>query len=384
VTSESVREYLAAMRRRYQDAPKATKSRLLDEVCAVTGHHRKAAIRALNRPPRAAARGRRGRPQVYAPAIVPALVELWQLSDRLCGKRLAPFLPELLDSLLRHNELALAPEVVEQLLQLSPATIDRLLRRERQRLPASPLRQSRALSTVSQLVPVRTFGEWTDVAPGALQADLVLHSGASTSGFHLTTLVAVDVASGWTECQAVWGKGKGRVGGAIHRVRERLPMSLLSLHTDNGGEFLNQILYPWCVEAGITFTRGRPYKKNDRAYVEQRNWLVVRRLVGYDRYATKAAYVLLQRLYADLRLYLNYFQPGRKLITKERDGARLTKRYDVAQTPYRRLLASGVLTETAQTQLQAEYERINPVRLKARIDATLEALWDVAEDELEG
>ncbi len=153
------------------------------------------------------------------------------------------------------------------------------------------------MSAIRALVPVRTFGEWEGVQPGSLQMDLVMHCGESTEGFYLTTLVAVDVATGWSERRAVWGKGKERVGTAVHHTRTALPFPLLEIHTDNGGEFLNDLLYPWCQQEGIRFTRGRPYKKNDQAYVEQKNWTSVRRLVGNDRYASKAAYEALQRVY---------------------------------------------------------------------------------------
>ena len=182
------------------------------------------------------------------------------------------------------------------------------------------------------------------MSPGALQADLVLHCGESTGGFYLTTLVAVDVATGWTELEAVWGMGKSRVGTAVHHVRGRLPFPMRSLHTDNGSEFvINHVLFAYCRKEGISLTRGRGYKKNDQAYVEQKNWVAVRRLVGNDRYATKIAHAQLKDLYALLRLQLNFLRPIRKLVDKKRVRARLRKRYHPAQTPYRRVLVSGLL-----------------------------------------
>jgi transposase InsO family protein len=228
-------------------------------------------------------------------------------------------------------------------------------------------------------VPVRTFGEWEAVPPGAVQADLVAHCGASTDGFYLTTLVAVDVATGWTECQAVWGKGQQRVGSALHHIRRRLPVRLRELHTDNGGEFLNEVIYPYCRREGIRLTRGRPYKKNDQAYVEQKNGSVVRRLIGYERYATKAAYEQLGRIYDLLRVYLNFFQPVRKLISKERVGARVRKRFDAAQTPYQRLLTAGMLDEQQRQVLDELYRSLNPVRVRAEIDQALDTLWQLSE-----
>jgi hypothetical protein len=221
---------------------------------------------------------------------------------------------------------------------------------------------------------LRTFGEWQGVAPGSIQADLVLHCGESLAGFFLTTLVAIDVATGWTECEAIWGLGKERVGAGLHRIRTRLPMGLRELHTDNGGEFINHTLVPYCKKEGIPMTRGRPYKKNDQAWVEQRNGHVVRRLIGYDRYNSHAAQTALAQYYALLRLYLNFFQPMRKLLTKERVGARVVKRYDRAATPYQRLVASGVLSRAEHARLDQQYRALNPVQLKAAMADTLRTL----------
>lgn len=379
MTRHSILEYAAALRPRYLSASRSEKSAILSEFCQLTGYHRKAAIRLLCRTPTPGTAGRRGRPRQYAHTLVPVLVEIWEASDRLCSKRLAPFLPDLVAALERHGELTLTDDARRQILQLSPATIDRMLAPVRAARGRLPLTQSSASAALKSLVPIRTFGEWRDVQPGSLQADLVFHCGEQTAGFHLTTLVTIDVATGWTECQAVWGKGQHRVGSAIHHVRANLPMPLRELHTDNGGEFLNGVLYPWCQRAGIRLTRGRPYTKNDQAYVEQRNWLIVRRLIGYDRYSTKVAHAQLCSLYSLLRLYLNFFQPLRKVIATERAGSRVRKRYDRAQTPYQRLIASGVVSDEGQRLLEQVYQQLNPVALKAEIDASLHALWKLAD-----
>lgn len=205
-----------------------------------------------------------------------------------------------------------------------------------------------------------------------------MHSGESGEGFYLTTLVGVDVATGWTECEAVWGKGQERVGTGMHHIRQRLPFVLRELHSDNGGEFINEVLYPWCKREGISRTRGRAYKKNDQAYVEQKNWSVVRRQIGYDRYCTKAAHEQLQDVYSKVRLYVNFFQPIRKLIRKERIGAKVKKVYDGAQTPYQRLLASGELDEAKRQSLEVQFRSLNPAELRRQIDEALEALWKLA------
>jgi len=376
----SVREYAASVRPHYRLASRQEKGRLLDEFCRVTERDRKVVIRLLRRRPKRA-RGRTGRPRTYDSTTLRApLEQVWEASDYLCSKRLAPFLPELVEALERHDELRLSVEQRTALVQISPATIDRLLRSVRrlhQRHGVATT--SPSIAAVRAQVPVRTFGEWDNVALGNVQADLLAHCGTSTYGFFLTSLLAVDVATGWIELQAVWGKGQQRVGSAVHHIRQLLPMPLLSLHTDNGGEFLNHILIPWCRDEHITFTRGRPHRKNDQAYVEQKNWSVLRRVIGYDRYCTRAAFLALEAVHQLLRPYVNFFQPLRKLISKERHGARVLKRYDRAQTPYRRLLASGVLTPENRAALDDEYLRLNPLQLRTDLEARLDALWKLAD-----
>ncbi len=304
---------------------------------------------------------------------------MWEASDYLCGKRLAPFLPTLVDALERHGVLTVPPALRPTLLRISAPTIDRLLRPYRRGRPHGLATTGPSRPALAAQVPLRTFGEWREARPGSLQADLVAHCGDSGEGFFLTSLVAVDVATGWTECQAVWGKGYHRVGAAVHTIQHRLPIPLHELHTDNGGEFLNHILVPYCRKEGIHFTRGRPGRKNDQAYAEQKIWAVVRRLIGYDRYTSHAAHAQLNALYGVLRLYWNFFQPLRKLTAKVRHGARVTKRYDRAQTPYQRLAASGLLTEAQRHALAAHYQELNPVALQAQIHESLQRLWRLAD-----
>jgi len=373
MSEQAVGEYALAVRRRYAAAGRAEKGRILDEFCVTTGMHRKAAIRLLNRQPRPSAR-RRGRPRRYGPEVAAELVKLWQVSDRMCGKLLAAVLPDLVEALERHRELKVTPEVRAQLLTVSPATIDRLLSRHRRRLGVQPQRRSPS-SGLKAEVPIRTWSDWKGTPVGSLQADLVLHCGESTEGFYLTSLCAVDVATGWTEVQPVWGLGKQRVGTAIHHIRQRLPFPLRSLHTDNGAEFINHTLFNWCRQEQVAFTRGRSYRKNDQAYVEQRNWLTVRRTVGYDRLASKQAYALLGQLYPLLCRQLNFFRPVRKLLTKERVGPRVLKHYDEPRTSYKRLLESDALTTQQRQALHLEMAAINPADLQRRIDLILRELW---------
>jgi len=379
MSEQAVAEYAMAVRARYLAAGKLEKGRILDEFCAATGMHRKAVIRLLNR--RTAPGGsRRGRPQHYGPEVSAALVQVWQVSDRMCGKLLAAVMPDLVAALERHGEVQLAPQVRRQLLTVSASTIDRLLQRHRRRLGRQP-RRSATSSGLKAEVPIRTWSEWRHAPVGSLQADLVLHCGESTGGFYLSSLCAVDVATGWTELQPVWGVGKQRVGTAVHHVRQRLPFTMHSLHTDNGAEFLNHLLYGWCRQEGIAFTRGRSYRKNDQAYVEQRNWLTVRRAVGYDRLAGKPAYALLGQLYPLLCQQLNFFRPVRKLVAKERTGSHVRKYYDQPRTPCQRLLQSGALTTAQADHLQQTLAALNPADLQRRIDRILRDLWRLARAE---
>ena len=374
MTRPAVLEYAAAIRPRYQAAGRKEKGRILDEFCETTGMHRKAAIRLLNQRTGPKKRGR-GRPRRYGPEVVEALVKLWEVGDRMCGKLLVAVMPALVEALERHGELRLAPEVRSRLLEISAASIDRLLRRHRSRLGRQPRRQASAAGSLKNQVPIRTWDDWKSPAVGSVQADLVLHCGESTEGFFVTSLCAVDVATGWTELQPVWGMGKQRVGTAVHHIRQRLPFALKSLHTDNGSEFINHMLFTWCRQEQIAFTRGRSYRKNDQAYVEQRNWLTVRRHVGYERLSSRQAYKLLSQLYPLLSLQLNCFRPIRKLIAKERVGARVLKRYDEPRTAYQRLLDTASLSDEARARLNAMLRDINPAELQRRIDSLLRQLW---------
>lgn len=375
MTRESIKEYVEAIRERYQKAGKEEKGKILDEFTKTTGLHRKAAIRMLNRRSPAGAGKRCGRPRQYGPRVVEALRAIWEASDRLCSKRLRPFLPELIRVMRHCGEGKMTLEIEAQLCQMSGATMDRLLRPWKQRGGRCSLSPTRPGSVLRSAIPIRTFADWQENRPGFIEVDLVAHCGESLEGFYLNTLMAVDVATGWSEFIGVWGKGQQRVGTAIHQVRQRLPFPLLGLDSDNGSEFINQDLAGWCRREGITFTRSRPYKKNDSCYVEQKNGSIVRRIIGRDRYSSKPALETLNRLYFLLRLYVNFFQPTMKLVSKTRHGATVHRVYDTARTPYQRVLQSGALTEGKKVQLHATYAHLNPVDLLKQINANVEHLW---------
>ena len=379
MTRCSIVEYAGAVRGRYLGAPKKTKTEMLNEFVATTGMHRKAVIRLLNRRGRSSGSKKRGRPRLYRHEAMAALKVAWEASDCLCSKRLQPFLSELVGILKRCGELTMTGEIEAQLGQMSPSTIDRLLRRWRKSSTRRGLSTTKPGTLLKNSIPIRTFSDWNENKPGFLEADLVAHCGESAEGFYLTTLSTVDVATGWSEPVAVWGKGQERVGGAVYHVRKQLPMPMLGLDSDNGSEFINESLYNYCQRNGIIFTRSRSYKKNDSCHVEQKNWTVIRRVIGYDRFSSKAAFKALGDVYTLLRLYINFFQPVSKLVRKSRHGAKVYKVYDTARTPYQRLLRSGVLTENKKRELADAYGALNPVTLLKEIRQSVEHLCALAE-----
>ena len=264
MTRGSILEYREALRLRYLKAEKKEKGRILDEFVQVTGYHRKSAIRLLCRDGPRKRGKRRGRQRRYGDEVVDALRKVWNASDRICSKRLKPFIGELVRIMRQHGELNVDADIEAELCQVSSSTIDRLLRPWRCLGGRRPLSTTKPGSLLKGSIPIRTFADWTDEGPGFVEVDLVAHCGESTEGFYLTTLCAVDVASGWSECIGVWGKGQQRVGSAVHRMRQRLPFTLLELASDNGSEFINHHLYNYCHKEGITFTPPRGYPAHTR------------------------------------------------------------------------------------------------------------------------
>lgn len=377
VRRQSKHELATALQGRYWRASRQNKGHMLDEFVAATGYHRKYALGLLRHGP-PGAKGRRragGRPLTYGPAVMAALEVAAQATGWICGKRLAPFLEELVPALEQEEALVLTPEVRTALLGISAATIDRRLAVLRKRAKPRGLATTKPGSLLRQQVPIRTFTAWDDQRPGFVEIDLVAHCGTTTAGRHVFTLTVVDVATGWTECAAVAHKGQEAVFAALEAVRARLPFPLLGIDSDNGSEFLNDHLVRYCQREGVTFTRCRAYHKNDQAHVEQKNWSVVRQLVGYDRYESPAALAQLERVYELVRVSVNAFLPVMKLVGKERHGAKVRKRYDVPKTPYRRALAAGVLDTEAQAKWGTVVQRQGPLALRHQLDAALERLW---------
>ena len=378
MSQRSKREMIESIRPRYLKANKAGKAQILDEFVATTGCHRKYAIRVLKHGPQPKGLHLRpGRSKVYQGEVVQVLEQIWEICGRICSKRLHPFLPEMVTVLERCHELSLAEDTQTLLLGMSRSTIDRCLKKARFTSGLHGLSTTKPGALLKQAIPIRTFTPWEDEHPGFLEIDLVAHCGSTTAGTYLNTLTTTDLATGWTECLALPNKTQLAVSQAIQTLRERLPFPLLGLDSDNGSEFINETLLRYCQEQCITFTRSRPYQKNDQAHVEQKNWSVVRHTIGYDRLETPEELALLSAIYTDLRLYINYFQPQLKLVGKERIDGKTVRTYDRATTPYRRVLALDSLPLEVKARLTAQYVQLNPVALRASIDAKVGQLWKI-------
>ena len=362
ISTAARQELVQAIGGRYRTVSADEKGRILDEFVALTGYHRKHAIRVLNGFTGRPTSTRRGRLRLYDEAVRQALIVFWEASDRICGKRLKPLLPVLLPALERHGHISLDPAVRGHLLTVSASTIDRMLSGAR---ASTGGRRARAKTTpaVRRRVPVRTFADWHEPAPGFVEADLVVHCGESMAGSFASTLVLTDIASGWIECIALLVRDSSLIVDALERLRATLPFPLRGIDTDNGSEFINELLITFCTDHGIEFTRSRPYRKNDQAWVEQKNGSVVRRLVGYGRLEGVAAGEALSRLYSASRLFVNFFQPSFKLADKKRVGAHVRKRYYAPETPCARLLASTVIAESMKDRLRAVLGTLDPLRL---------------------
>ncbi|MHB1506146.1 MAG: integrase catalytic domain-containing protein, partial [Sulfobacillus sp.] len=319
-----------------------------------------------------------GRKPMYSVAAKAALRQVWAVMDFASGKRLAPFMKPLVEALERHGEISLETEVRAQLLAMSAASIDRFLAPDRRQLEIRGRTGTKPGNLLKNGVPIRTFADWDDARPGFLEIDLVSHEGGNPRGEFCQTLDMVDVSTGWTETQAVPNKAQRWVFEALKARLPRFPFPILGLDSDNGSEFINNQLIRYCEQQRLTFTRSRPERKNDNCFVEQKNWTVVRRTVGYARYDSAHQLQLLNELYAALRLYTNFFQPNQRLVAKERHGAQLRRRYDAAQTPYQRILASPQISAQAKAALATVYPSLNPAALRRQIlhyqDALLHSL----------
>lgn len=376
MTLMSRRELLKEAHKRYWRAGKKEKTRILDEFVRYTAYHRKYALALLDGHYVHHPATTRRRKRIYPQEVTDALVMIWKVCDRIASRRLHPFLPEMVRILERQGTLQLSAEIRALVLRVSRATMDRLLQPARRAQVPHGRTTTKPGSLLKKAIPIRTWAGWDDAQPGYLEIDLVAHCGESTAGDYLATLDCVDVCTGWCECIVPVNRGEQAVLAALQRVRERLPMPLLGIDADNGGAFINAYMYKYCTAEKIVYTRGRPYEKNDQAYVEEKNWMVVRRHVGYDRYVGDLARDALNRLYRDLRLYVNFFQPVMKLLEKTRVDGKVKKVYDTAQTPYQRVLASPSISQEKKSILTALYQTLDPVALHQTIEQQLRIIWE--------
>ena len=373
VGPQAIREYLARMRERYEQARREEKGRLLDEVCEVTGYHRKAVIRLLRRgEPR---RGHRARPVHYGPEVIAALRAIWTAAGYPWSVRLKALLPTWLPW--ARKRLRLTPPVEQALRGISARQMDRRLQADKRQLGKRLYGRTKPGTLLKHHIPVQTE-RWNVTTPGFTEIDLVSHSGDCADGEFLHSLNVTDIHTTWVETRAVMGKGERRVQEALETMRVALPFRLRGIDSDNGSEFINNHLYRYCQGHQMQFTRGRPYKKDDNAHIEQKNWTHVRKLVGYVRYDSPAALEALNALYADLRLFQNLCLPSVKLVKKTRVGSRLRRQYDAPQTPFARVRACAEADAVKIAELARIHATLDPFLLAARIDRQLRHLYDLA------
>jgi len=374
-------EYVQAIVRRYQQAARHVKSRILEELCATCGYHRKAAIRKLRQAGHpSAARRKPGRPSRYdRPAIRTPLQRIWQTAHHPCSKRLKAILPLWLTPYQQtFGHLSVA--VCQALRTISPATIDRLLRAVRVKSARHALAATKPGRLLRHQLPIRTH-QWDEARPGFLEADTVAHCGTSLAGNFVYTLDTTDLATGWTEQRAVWGKGETDVLAQIQAIEASLPFPLRGFDCDNGSEFLNWHLVRHFQERRqpIQFTRSRAYHKDDNVHIEQKNWTHVRQWLGYQRFDTPQLVDLLNDLYTtEWRLLHNYFLPSVKLLAKRRVGSTIVKVHDVAKTPYARVLESPQVSEAVKQRLTDQLRGLNPFHLRQAIDQQIRRIRQLA------
>jgi transposase InsO family protein len=376
MSQKSKTEYLEVMQARYRRASKNEKRALLDEVCHVCGYHRKHAIRKLNhvlREPRPRRRSKRD--FTYSAATLSILSAVWKVADYPWSVRLKTLVRVWMPWIKQHYPLT--GEIEQELLAISARQIDRRLQSQKYKIRKRIYGRTKPGTLLKHQIPIRTT-HWDVTTPGYVEVDLVAHSGNSASGDFIFSLNLTDIFSGWVETRAVMGKGQQGVLVALEEMRLALPFELKGIDSDNGSEFINDELFRFCQQQGIQFTRGRPYKKDDNAHIEQKNWTHVRKVLGWERYDTRRALDAINAFYrGPWHGMMNLFQPSIKLTRKVRKGSRLVRRYDVPQTPLDRLLATQIECPETLKYWQQQRAQNDPFLLAEQIEQQLKAIWDL-------
>jgi len=372
------KQYLAEVRKEYERADGSGRRRLLDEAEKRTKYNRKYLIRVLNREPRPELVKRRKRKAEYGAALVTALVKVWDIFEQPCGQRLTAVLREQVERLRALGELRCSDQVAEQLETISASTIDRLLRREKRIRMLRRNRNPNVQRLIYQKVPVKVASEWDTNEIGNLQVDFVAHCGRSTGGDYIYTISVVDIATNWWEGQAIAVRSQHATKEGLSLMQPRFPFRIRELHPDNDSALVNGLLLDWCQKQRIELSRSRPYQKNDNAWVEQKNWTHVRKVVGYRRFDNTNELRLLNAIYFVLRLYKNFFLPTIKLTSKTRENGRIKRTYDQARTPYQRLMESRQIDRKTKQELKVIYESLNPAELQRRLSDLREQLEKVS------
>ena len=379
ISKETKKELISALKQRYKSATKSDKTKILDEFVALSGYHRKHAVRLLrDKNDQSSTKSTYSR-RIYGEAVIEALIVTWEAADRICGKRLKVVLPNLVEAMERHGHLKLNPEVRQRLLAASASTIDRLLRPVREETRSRKKRRTE--HKVRNQIPVRTFGDWEGPPPGYLEIDFVVHCGGSMAGSFIHTLAATDICSGWIECIPLLAREQSLVVEGLEVIRQQLPFPILGIDSDNDSAFINDTLLDYSKIRRIEFTRSRAYRKNDQAWIEQKNGAVIRRFVGHDRFSGVVAGQALAHLYQAIRLYVNYFQPSFKLKEKARNGSKVTKTYHKPATPCDRLLAHPEIDGETKEKLGLFRRQLDPVALLHQIRNDQAALAALASPE---